>query len=103
MHPAITQLRADVSAICQRYPMRPPEVFDSVARADDLDADGSEADFLAEFLPEVPANLQRFLGIKSASETLLGWGVDLIDPGAVRKTFALASIHPSHGPAPCHG
>ena len=103
MHPAIAQIHVDVSAICQRYPMRRPEVLGSAARADDLDAEGSDADFLAEFLSKAPTDLPSFLGIKSASATLLGRGVDLIEPGAVRKTFALASIHPSRGPAPCHG
>lgn len=103
MPPAIAPHSADISAICQRYPMRRPEVFGSAARAGDLDAEGSDAALLVEFLPEAPTDLPGFLGIKSASATLLGRGVDLIESGAVRKTFALASIHPSRGSAPAHG
>lgn len=103
MPPAIAPHRADISAICQWYPICRPEVFGSAARAGDLDAEGSDADFWVAFLPDAPTDLQRFLGIKSAPKSHLGWGVDLIDLGAMRKTFVLASIHPSRGPAPCHG
>lgn len=72
-------------------------------RREALGAKDSDSVFWVAFLAELPANLQRFFGIKPAPKSLLGWGVDLIEPGAVRKTFALASIHPSRGPAPCHG
>jgi predicted nucleotidyltransferase len=68
-------------------------VFGSAARADDFDAERSDADFLVEFSPEAPADLHRFFGIKSELETLLGRGVDLIEPGAVRNPFVLASIN----------
>jgi predicted nucleotidyltransferase len=46
-----------------------------------------------EFSPEAPADLHRFFGIKSELETLLGRGVDLIEPDAVRNPFVLASIN----------
>ena len=93
MHPAIAQHRADISAICQRYQIRRLEVFGSAARADDFDTEHSDADFLVEFSPEAPADLKRFFGIKTELETLLGRGVDLIEPGAVRNPFVLASIN----------
>lgn len=93
MHPAIAQHRADISAICQRYQIRRLEVFGSAARADDFDAERSDADFLVEFSPAAPADLRRFFGIKSELETLLGRGVDLIEPGAVHNPFVLASIN----------
>ena len=93
MHPAIAQHRADISVICQRYQIRRLEVFGSAARAHDFDAERSDADFLVEFSPEAPADLHRFFGIKSELETLLGRGVDLIEPGAVRNPFVLASIN----------
>jgi len=93
MHPAIAQHRADISAICQRYQIRRLEVFGSAARADDFDAERSDADFLVEFAPEAPANLQRFFGIKSELEALLSRGVDLVELGAVRNPFVLASIN----------
>jgi hypothetical protein len=68
-------------------------VFGSAARGDDFDADHSDADFLMEFSAEAPADLHRFFGIKSELESLLGRGVDLIEPGSVRNPFVLASIN----------
>jgi predicted nucleotidyltransferase len=46
-----------------------------------------------EFSKEAPADLHRFFGIKSELESLLGRGVDLVEPGAVRNPFVLASIN----------
>ena len=93
MHPAMAQHRADISAICQRYQIRRLEVFGSAARADDFDAQCSDADFLVEFSPEAIADLHRFFDIKSELETLLGRSVDLVEPGAVRNPYVLASIN----------
>ena len=93
MHPSIAQHRAGISAICQRYQMRRLELFGSAARDYDFDAEHSDADFLVEFSPEAPADLHRFFGIKSELESLLGRGVDLVEPGAVRNPFVLASIN----------
>ena len=93
MHPAIAQHRADISPTCQRYQIRRLEVFRSAARAAPSDAERSDADSLVEFSPEAPADLHRFFGIKSELEPLLGRGVDLIEPGAVRNPFMLASIN----------
>jgi predicted nucleotidyltransferase len=93
MHPAIAQHRADISAICLRYQIRRLEVFGSAARADDFDAERSDADFLVEFSPEAPADLHRFFSIKSELEALLSRGVDLVELGAVRNPFVLASIN----------
>jgi predicted nucleotidyltransferase len=93
MHLAIAQHRADISFICQRYQIRRLEVFGSAARGDDFDAEHSDADFLVEFSPEAPADLHRFFGIKSELESLLGRGVDLVEPGSVRNPFVLAGIN----------
>jgi predicted nucleotidyltransferase len=48
---------------------------------------------LVEFSSEAPSDLHRFFGIKSEQESLLGRGVDLVEPGAVRNPFVLASIN----------
>ena len=68
-------------------------VFGSAARNHDFDTEHSDADFLVEFSPEAPADLHRFLSIKSELESLLGRGVDLVEPEAVRNPFVLASIN----------
>ena len=93
MHPAIAQHRADISAICQRYQIRRLEVFGSAARADDFNPDSSDADFLVEFAPGVYPDLNSFFGAKSDLEQLLGRGVDLVEPGAVRNPYVLANIN----------
>ena len=93
MHPAIAQHRSGIAAICQRYGIRRLEVFGSAARADDFDPDHSDADFLVEFAPDVQPGLDSIFGAKAALETLLGRGVDLVEPGAVRNHYVLDSIN----------
>ena len=93
MHPAIAQHRSGIAAICQRYGIRRLEVFGSAARADDFDPDHSDADFLVEFAPDVQPGLDSIFGAKAALETLLGRGVDLVEPGAVRNPYVLDSIN----------
>lgn len=93
MHPAIAQHRSGISAICQRYGIHRLEVFGSAARAVDFDPASSDADFLVEFAPGIQPNLQRLFGAKAELETLLGRGVDLVEPGAVRNPYVLANIN----------
>ena len=93
MHPAIAQHRSGISAICRRYGIRRLEVFGSAARADDFNPATSDADFLVEFAPEVQPGLQAFFGAKADLEKLLGRAVDLVEPGAVRNPYILASIN----------
>ena len=93
MHPAIAQHRSGISTICQRYRIHRLEVFASAARADDFDPESSDADFLVEFAPDVQPGLDTFFGAKAALEALLGRGVDLVEFGAVRNPYVLASIN----------
>ena len=93
MHPAITQHLTGISAICKRYGIRKLEVFGSAARVDDFDPEQSDADFLVEFAPGVQPGLDTFFGAKAALEALLGRSVDLIEPGAIRNPYVLASIN----------
>lgn len=93
MHPAIAQHRASIAAICQRYGIRRLEVFGSAARGDDFVAETSDADFLVEFASDAPPDLRSFYGAKAELEQLLGRGVDLVEPGAVRNPYVLASIN----------
>ena len=93
MHPAIAQYRSGIAAICQRYGIRRLEVFGSAARASDLDPAHSDADFLVEFAPGVEPGLHSIFGAKADLEALLGRGVDLVEPGAVRNPYVLANIN----------
>lgn len=93
MHPAIAQHRLGISAICQRYHISRLEVFGSAARAHDFNPFSSDADFLVEFAPDVQPGLETFFGAKTDLEQLLGRGVDLVEPGAVRNPYVQASIN----------
>ena len=93
MHPAIAQHRSGISAICQRYRIRRLEVFGSAARGDDFNPASSDADFLVEFAPDAQPGLKTFFGAKADLEKWLGHGVDLVEPGAVRNSYVLASIN----------
>ena len=93
MHPAIAQHRSGISAICQRYRIRRLELFGSAARGDDFNPASSDADFLVEFAPDTQPGLETFFGAKADLEKLLGCGVDLVEPGAVRNPYVLASIN----------
>jgi len=93
MHAAIAQHRDAIAAICLRYRISRLEVFGSAARADDFDPACSDADFLVEFAENAPPDLRSFYGAKSELEQLLGRGVDLVEPGAVRNPYVLASIN----------
>ena len=93
MHPLIARNRLGISAICQRYRINRLDVFGSAARADDFDPNSSDADFLVEFAPGAHAGLDEFFGAKAALEQLLGRGVDLVEPAAVRNPYVLAGIN----------
>ena len=95
MHPAIAQHRSGISAICQRYRIARLEVFGSAARGSDFDPAHSDADFLVEFAPGVQPGLDSIFGAKADLEALLGRGVDLVEPAAVRNPYILVSISPS--------
>ena len=68
-------------------------MFGSAARAQDFDPEHSDADFLVEFAPDAQPGLDTFFGAKAALEALLSRGVDLVELGAVRNPYVLASIN----------
>lgn len=92
MHPLIEQKLSDISRICRQHHVRRLEVFGSAARVSDFDPHSSDADFLVEFAPDVETGLDAYFGLKSALETLLHRSVDLVEAGAVRNPYILASI-----------
>ena len=93
MHAAIAQHRSGIATVCQRYHICRLDVFGSAARADDFDPEHSDADFLVEFAPDAQPGLHSFFGAKADLEALLGRSVDLVEPGAVRNPYILASIN----------
>ena len=87
MHPFIAQHLPGIAVICQRYKIRRLDVFGSAASADDFDLASSDADFLVEFVPGARTGLDEFFGAKAELERLLGRGVDLVEPSAVRNPY----------------
>ena len=66
-----------------------------IERANDFDVDGSDADFLVEFAADAIVGSDVFFGAKADLEKLLGRGVDLVEPAAIRNPYVLASINKS--------
>jgi len=64
-----------------------------IDRANDFDVDSSDADFLVEFAADATVGLDVFLVAKADLEKLLGRGVDLVEPAAIRNPYVLASIN----------
>ena len=94
MHPLIQEKRADIAALCRRYRVRHLEIFGSAARGADFDPGSSDADFLVEFEPgsAVPP-LDEFFGFRADLSRLLERPVDLVEAGAIRNPYVLASIN----------
>ncbi len=92
MHPAIAQHRAAIAAICQSYRIRRLDVVGSAARGDDFDPQRSDADFLVEYAEDAQPGLHTYFGAKTELEQVLGRGVGLIEPGAVRNPYVLAGL-----------
>lgn len=96
MHRLVEDKHQDIDAICRRFDVRRLEVFGSAARGVDFQPDVSDVDFLVEFDPSsrLPP-LDGFFGLQAELSTLLGRPVDLVEAGAVRNPYVLASIERS--------
>ena len=94
MHPLIAEKRADIAALCRRYRVRHLEIFGSAARGDGFDPAASDTDFLVEFEPgSVVPPLDEFFGFRADLSRLLERPVDLVEAGAIRNPYVLASIN----------
>lgn len=94
MHYLIDQHRAEIATMCRHYGVRQLEVFGSAARGSDFDPVGSDADFLVAFESARGLSpLEQYFGLAEALERLLGRHVDLVEVGALRNPFVLASIN----------
>ena len=70
-----------IRAIVARYPVSNVRVFGSAARGDDLE--GSDLDLLVD--PTDKTTLYDLAGLKLELEALLGVGVDIATPRALRR------------------
>jgi predicted nucleotidyltransferase len=73
-----------VRAIIARYPVSNARIFGSAARGDDRD--GSDLDLLVK--PTEATTLFDLAGLKLELEALLGVGVDIATPRALRAGLA---------------
>jgi predicted nucleotidyltransferase len=73
-----------IRAIIARYPVCNARIFGSAARGDDRD--GSDLDLLVE--PTEATTLFDLAGLKLELEALLGVGVDIATPRALRAGVA---------------
>jgi predicted nucleotidyltransferase len=86
MRPSVAvRANADrIRAIIARYPVHNARIFGSAARGDDLE--GSDLDLLVE--PTDETTLYDLAGLKLELEALLGVGVDIATPRALRAGLA---------------
>jgi predicted nucleotidyltransferase len=93
MHPSIAQHRDEIADLCRRFGVSRLEAFGSAARAVDFDPANSDADFLVEFGTDRRHDpLEQFFGLAFALEETLGRRVDLVESGALKNPFVLATI-----------
>jgi len=92
MHPLIEARKPEVIALCRVHHVRRLEVFGSAATGD-FDPQGSDVDFLVEYLPEATHGFGGdYFGLKQELESLYGRKVDLVMTEAVRNPYFLQGI-----------
>ena len=83
---ALRLLEAHKQEIVRQFGIKHLAVFGSTAR--DEARDGSDVDVLVEF--EGPATFDNFMGLQAYLENLLGAGIDLTTPSAIRPRMRSA-------------
>lgn len=92
MNVLIQEKQAQIAALCRRHRVKRLELFGSAA-TESFDPSKSDVDFLVEFAPEAKAPwLGEYFTLKEDLEALLGRGVDLVMPGAIRNPYFLRSV-----------
>lgn len=84
--------RVVIAALCRRLGVARLAVFGS-AMTKRFDPARSDVDFLVEFLPDVEDTFGAYFGLKRALEGVLGRGVDLVSPRALRNPYFAESVH----------
>jgi predicted nucleotidyltransferase len=86
----LEQFRPQIEQLCRKYRLKRLELFGSAA-TDDFDPASSDADFFYEFDPDDSAGLaDRFFGLQSDLERLLGRRVDLVSARDASNPYFLA-------------
>ena len=91
----IEEHRDALVALCREYHVARLEVFGSAATGREF-GDASDVDFLVEFQPLEPGErANAYFGLLLALQDLLGRGVDLVEPGAIKNPYFLESVNES--------
>jgi predicted nucleotidyltransferase len=81
----IEQQKTSIAHVCRQFRVGRLEVFGSAARGD-FDAQESDLDFIANFLPPLhPGVADRFLGLADALEKIFARPVDLLTDSMLRN------------------
>ncbi len=89
----IEQHRAELNELCRQYRVKTLEVFGSAADGT-WDPQGSDLDFLVDFLPMEPARHSRaYFGLWFAMKELFQHDIDLVETGAVENPYFLFSVN----------
>ncbi len=92
MHPIVKSRLSEVAALCRHRGVKQLDLFGSATR-DDFDISRSDLDFLVDLGDNPPFSpLDAYFGLKDELELLFGRPVDLVEAGAVRNPYVLASI-----------
>lgn len=91
----ISERRASIEALCQRFRVRRLELFGSAA-AGGFNPQSSDLDFLVEFEELRPSEYaDAYFGLLEELQKLFGRKVDLVVTRSVRNPYLLESIQRS--------
>ena len=89
----IDENRAALGYLCEQYRVRRLELFGSALTDDRFDGDGSDLDFLVEFLPlESGQRADAYFGLLEALEALFHRPADLVVTKAIKNPYFLQAI-----------
>lgn len=90
--PLITEHLAEVRALCEKYSVKRLTLFGSAVKG--TFHEGSDVDFLVEFLPETDPIVagRSHLKFWNELEALFGRKVDLVGHGTIENPYVAASV-----------
>jgi predicted nucleotidyltransferase len=98
----IEQRKSSIAEACRQFGVGRLEVFGSAARGD-FDAQKSDLDFIANFLPPLhPGVADRFLGLADALEKIFARPVDLLTERMIRNPVLREEVNRDRTPVYDH-
>ena len=98
MQKLVADKQEQLAEVCRRFHVKRLELFGS-AVAGGFRAEGSDLDFLVEFLPLGPGeHAEAYFGLLEALEDLFGRSVDLVMADAIRNRYFRESVDSTRRP-----